>query len=274
MSGFVAMNRDALDHPVIGEAERFRAWFWLVANACWKPTRVRIKGKVVTLERGQLSFSVRYLAESWGWSKSRVDRFLHELAAEGMIAARSKNGTTAGHPAGQGQAVLTICNYDKFQDPAERKRDNHEAQTGTTAGQQRDKEEQGNKGTRNKSENARPSFPCPEGVDPVDWSGLIANREKNRAPLTEAAHRGITNKLDAWEREGWPPGPIVAHAAELGWRTVFPTDEMKANANGRRSQSPRESTREIGERLARRLDGANDSDADRLPRLSAPGRHG
>tara|TARA_R100001086_G_scaffold180400_7_gene100208 strand:- start:3379 stop:4044 length:666 start_codon:yes stop_codon:yes gene_type:complete len=145
MSGFIAIHRTALDHPVIGEPARFYAWFWIVSHACWKPTRVKIRGKVVTLNRGELSFSVRFMGEAWGWSKSRVDRFLSDLRQEGMIETRSKIGTSANHPAGRGQAVIKVCNYDKYQDPQARKRDKREPSSGTTAGQQRDKEEQGNK---------------------------------------------------------------------------------------------------------------------------------
>ena len=77
------------------------------------------------------------------------------------------------------------------------------------------------------------SFPCPPRVDQIDWSALKANRKAKRAALTEGAHRQIVKKLDAWEREGWPPGPIVAFAAERGWTSVFETDEMKnGNATG------------------------------------------
>lgn len=141
MSGFIAMQRDALDHPLLRDAERFRAWFWLVANAAWKPTRARIKGQIVTLERGQLSFSQRFMADAWGWSKSRVDRFIADLREEGMIETCSKNGARSGHVAGQGQAVLTICNYAKYQDPQERDWGNVEPESGATAGQQRGKEE-------------------------------------------------------------------------------------------------------------------------------------
>lgn len=85
----------------------------------------------------------------------------------------------------------------------------------------------------------RDEFPCPEGVDPVDWQGLIANRKAKRAGLSEAAHRQITNKLQTWASAGWPPGPIVAHAAERGWTSVFETDEMKGNRNGDRTGNPR-----------------------------------
>ncbi|WP_374412719.1 hypothetical protein [Novosphingobium colocasiae] len=138
MTGFIVMDRGALDHPLLKDADRFRAWFWLIANAAWKPTRTRIKGTMVEIDRGDLTFSVRFLAERWGWSKSRVDRFLSDLRGEGMIETRSKIGTTAGHVAGHGQSIITICNYDKYQSSQGADRDNAEPEIGTTAGQQRD----------------------------------------------------------------------------------------------------------------------------------------
>lgn len=148
MSGFIAMQRDALDHHILRDGERFRAWFWIVANACWKPSKARIKGHTVELERGELSFSVRFLAENWGWSKSRVDRFLSDLRTEGMIETRSKSGTSAGHKAGQGQSIIKVCNYAKYQDAELGLRDKREPISGTSAGQARDKEEEGKKGIK------------------------------------------------------------------------------------------------------------------------------
>jgi hypothetical protein len=144
VSGFAVIHRRALDHPLLGDAARLGAWTWLIASACWKPARVKIKGEIVHLERGELSFSQRFLAEKWGWSKSRVDRFIAELRAEGMITTRSKIGASAGHNAGQGQAIISICNYAKYQDIPDNARGNGEPQGGATAGQQRGKEEQGN----------------------------------------------------------------------------------------------------------------------------------
>jgi len=160
MSGFVVMHREALDHPLLRDGERFRAWFWLVANAAWKPTKARIKGTIVELARGELTFSVRFLAENWGWSKSRVDRFIADLRDEGMIETRTKSGTTsgtnAGHNAGQGQSIITICNYAKYQDVKEPSRDNDNQKSGQVAGQQRDKEEQGNNIPSSEDEGASP----------------------------------------------------------------------------------------------------------------------
>jgi len=100
------------------------------------------------------------------------------------------------------------------------------------------------------------AFPCPDGVDPVDWDGLKANRKAKRAALTEGAYRQITAKLDRWHRDGWPPGPIVAHAAERGWTTVFETDEMKGQSNGRQNSSynGKQSLVDTARGVAERLD--------------------
>src|SRR3546814_9730526 len=106
MGGYVAMSREWLEHDIFdGDVfSRRDAWAWLIASAAWRQTKARIKGHSVDLERGELSYSVRFMAEKWGWSKSAVDRFLKLLTREGMISMRSKTGTTAGHPAGQGRS--------------------------------------------------------------------------------------------------------------------------------------------------------------------------
>lgn len=90
------------------------------------------------------------------------------------------------------------------------------------------------------SKRAKPfQFVCPDGVDPLDWQALIANRKQKRAALSEGAYRQIINKLERWANDGWPPGPIVANAAERGWTTIFETDEMKGKKNGQQTASGR-----------------------------------
>ena len=229
MSGFIAMSRDALGHPVIGDPERFYAWFWLVSNAAWKPTRARISGQVATLEVGELSFSVRFLAEAWGWSKSRVDRFLSELRQEGMIETCSKIGTEAGQKAGQGQSVITICNYAKYQDPKGRKRDSTAPNSGTAAGQQRDKEEQGNKGTiEPNGSNARTSAPeKPDDVSDDVWRDFKRHRAK---------HGGISDRVVAGfrreaDKAGWPLERAMDESITQGWRG-FKAEYVKGKNNG------------------------------------------
>ena len=87
----------------VGEPySRGEAWLWLIESACWKATKAKIKGQVVALQRGQLSFSIRFLAEKWGWDKMKVQRFLTELKAQRMIAQAPKSDTTNETTIGQG----------------------------------------------------------------------------------------------------------------------------------------------------------------------------
>lgn len=174
--GFIVIRRGWRENPIFkGEFSRGEAWLWLIENACWKPSRTRVKGETITLERGELSFSVRFLADAWGWSKSRVDRFLADLRAENMIETRSKIGThgeqKSGHAAGQGQSIICICNYRKYQDLGDVDRDNlwdnSRTKNGTTAGQQRDKEEPRNQGTKEEVQRPRRSQAY-VGSDPAE----------------------------------------------------------------------------------------------------------
>ena len=114
MSGFATIQRDARKHPLFhGDADRFGAWVWLILGAAWKPTPFDIAGKTVTLERGQICVSIRQLGDEWGWSKSKVDRFLTRLETETMIERK----------AGQGRCIITICNYEKYQEQRDTDRD-------------------------------------------------------------------------------------------------------------------------------------------------------
>jgi hypothetical protein len=96
-----------MDHRVFGTEpySRRAAWCWLIEHAVFRPTKIFIAHAPVTLERGQLSFSLRYLAEAWRWSKSSVSRFIIELNNETMIGTMNFRK----------QLIITICNYDKFQ---------------------------------------------------------------------------------------------------------------------------------------------------------------
>lgn len=153
MSGYIKLHRGWRDSSIFrGEFSRSDAWIWLIENAAWKPTRARIKGVTVEIGRGELTFAQRFMAEQWGWSKSRVDRFIAELRAEGMIETRSKIGAISGHKAGQGQAILKLCNYDKYQSRDEAERGNGDPKIGATAGQQRGKEEEGEEDKKKEQE--------------------------------------------------------------------------------------------------------------------------
>lgn len=116
---FYQMHRGWMDHPAFGKEpySRAQAWCWLIENAVWKETRVPVEGGILTLRRGQVAFSLRYLAKAWRWqTDKRVRVFLSSLTSDEMVRIESGPKTDAGKDAGR--TVLTICNYAKYQVPA------------------------------------------------------------------------------------------------------------------------------------------------------------
>ena len=134
MTGHYRMQRGWMEHQFFGREPftRAQAWCWLIEKAAWKD-RTQSTGKdYVSVRRGEYATSVRFLAERWQWSKSRVQRYLAGLESEGMaerrvIDACSKCGTASGTPL----TVISICNYDIYQASA----DNGGTPSGTAAGQ-------------------------------------------------------------------------------------------------------------------------------------------
>lgn len=107
MSGWYRLHRGWMDDPLFrGEPfNRRDAFLWLVEQAAFRRMPVMVSGKEIVLERGQLTYSTRYLAKAWKWDEKRVRRWLATAAASQKIAA----STAAG------QTLITICNYDDFQ---------------------------------------------------------------------------------------------------------------------------------------------------------------
>ncbi len=166
MSGFFVMHRGWRDNPIFrGEFSRADAWTWLIEKACWKPTKFDVKGKTITLDRGQLCVSRDLLATTWGWSPSAVERFLTRLQTEQMI----------GRETGQGKSVITISNYTKYQDVGNQTGQETGRQTGQRSDRDRTAKEQGNKGTIEEEPNGSPSQSVRDAAAPteVDLGKLV-----------------------------------------------------------------------------------------------------
>lgn len=170
MTGFYRMQRGWVDHPVFGSPKREpfdkrSAWAWLIDRAAWQSTRASINGRIVELQRGQLTASVRFLAETWGWSKSKVSDFCPALVRNNMITYTTRTG----------QMVITICNYDKYQ--AQQPSDPDEERTG--AGQAPDT---GRTNKKEVKEGKKESPPIGPPHDPP----AKASRRKPKVPLPDA----------------------------------------------------------------------------------------
>ncbi len=134
MSGVFAVARSIFDHPLFAADEPFterEAWIWLISEAAWMATRVRVGHALVSLDRGEVSHSIRFLADKWRWHRARVERFLKRLKTETMIGTRIEDGVT----------VIRLCKYNEYQRVSLPGKTQSETQTETVARQSRDREE-------------------------------------------------------------------------------------------------------------------------------------
>ena len=148
--GFVAVPRAILtDNRFASEPfTEVQAFLNLVADAGWKPRRVRLARGAVDLQRGQLLASTRFLAERWQWPEPRVRRFLNRLsgrrANDAQTAPQSdaQIGTQSdalidAQPTRDG-TIITIRKYDTFQKLPQTTNDENDAQSDAQIGTQSD----------------------------------------------------------------------------------------------------------------------------------------
>ena len=115
MQGYIKIDRSILYHPALYKRGQVfcekGAFLWLLLEASFVDRKYRIKDKEIYLKRGQLCCSLSYMAEAWGWDKSKVQRFLDKLKQFDTITTDTLSDTPIDTP-----NVLTICHYDKYQD--------------------------------------------------------------------------------------------------------------------------------------------------------------
>lgn len=199
--GFYLMHRGWQDNPAFNDEpfSRRDAWVWLIENANFAPGKVGVKGKTVAVGRGQLCYSLRYMAKAWKWDEARVRRFLARLEADAMI----RSVTDAG------QTLITVCNYDEYQAP-ERVADATPDAAPTQQRRDADaNQNEGNKGKNNTEANA-------SGAGAPD----DARSDKDRvwgAGLTWLAREADTNRDELRSLVGkW----IKDHGAARVWQLM------------------------------------------------------
>lgn len=105
--GYILLHRKLFDNKYYF-AQSFTkssAWIDLLLLANHKQSYFEIRGIGVPVNRGQLAYSQKTLAQRWRWSINRVKRYLHGLKMDAQIDYQNTNVTT----------LITILNYDTYQ---------------------------------------------------------------------------------------------------------------------------------------------------------------
>lgn len=110
-AGFIYLHRSLHSHWIAARSEHLAAWIDLLMLANWKDRKQPVVGGVVVVPRGSCLASERFLQKRWKrWgfrSRMMVRTYLRHLEQDAMIerAEISPRDT-----------MLTICNYDAYQD--------------------------------------------------------------------------------------------------------------------------------------------------------------
>ena len=123
-----------------------QAWIDLILTANHRAEKLFLDGDLITVERGDKVTSLRRLSDRWGWSVSKVSRFLDLLEQDGMIVQKRDTKKT----------VLTLVNYGKYQGQRDSKKTGSEHDRNTVV--TRSKTNKNNKEyIKNEEEGARAS---------------------------------------------------------------------------------------------------------------------
>ena len=106
--GFIKLYRKTVE-SWLWEQKPFspgQAFIDLILSANHKTKKFPFNGKMVKVERGSFITSEVKLMDRWGWSKSKLRRFLSALVDDEKICKKTDSKKT----------TLTICNYETYQE--------------------------------------------------------------------------------------------------------------------------------------------------------------
>lgn len=106
--GWISIHRKIQDNKIWEDKpfSRGQAWIDLLLLANHEDNKIIFNGSLVEIKRGEKITSLRKLSERWGWSITKVKKFLNLLSNENMIIYKSDNKKT----------TYSIVNYDVYQD--------------------------------------------------------------------------------------------------------------------------------------------------------------
>ena len=105
INNYIPVSRTIFEHPFWCEDRvysRLEAWLDII----FEDAELLIGSRLITVKRGQLPVSLRYLAERWKWSTKKVNNFLDLLILARMVTKETPKET--------GQTLLTVCNYGRY----------------------------------------------------------------------------------------------------------------------------------------------------------------
>lgn len=260
MGGVFAVARSIWDDDDFADepfTER-QAMIWLVGAAAWREKTVRINAVPVKVCRGEFCFAERFLATKWGWTKSRVHRFLNRLSDRGIVSTRtsepgfSKNGEKSNQDRTIGRTstkVYKLNKYNEFQVLWKPGEPTSEPAPEPSPNQVRTKEEEHLK--QDKIDISKDISYLSPPLDEEHAREVIAYRKKRKQSNSKLALTRLANQLSLYER----PNEGAAEMMVRGWKGFDP-EWMKSIPRGTGPPAKEKHFRNVVEQHIQEVDSA------------------
>lgn len=212
--GWIKLHRKMEDHwlyPTGREFTEYEAWQDLLLQANHKPSKVRVKNKVLICHRGESLRSIKQWARRWRWSKSKVYRFFSLLEDDNMIKTQSERVTTR----------VKVCNYNTYQ--KSRNADETQSEQSRNEPETTPDTNKNEKNEKNKTSAPAREETLPEKIEQAGsvkeladlWFGVL--KERNLWP-TVSQQEMIQHQMNKWGLG--KSKRIVEIAAQNGWKSL------------------------------------------------------
>lgn len=106
-TGWIKIHRQLMDREdyFCPKFDEVHAWIDLLLIANYEDTTKVIRGIKKEVHRGEISESISWFCERWGWGRNTVVNFFKKLEAEKQIILQKSNV----------QNTVAIVNYERFQ---------------------------------------------------------------------------------------------------------------------------------------------------------------
>jgi len=198
-NGYCYAYRNSWTHPAFNNLREAAIWNFLYQNAFWEDGERNFNGHTFSLKRGQIVVSISFLAKGFGMTEKGVRVVIQKLIKLGMLG---KQGASKG-------TILTICNYDKFQDSKKTK-----GEQGGKRGASGGRAEGDNKKELSKEGTKVNNLYRPDNISDQTWEDFEDLRKRKRAPITKTAMKLIAKQADL---AGYSIEDVLQECCARGW---------------------------------------------------------
>ena len=234
MAGWIKLHRKMVDWEWYTDAKVFRLFIHLILTVNYEYSRYR--GHLIP--RGSRVFGRLKLSEETGLSEQELRTALDKLKSTSEITIKSTNKFS----------IVTVCNYDKYQQldndnqpasqPSTQPTTNQPLTTSKEVKNIRSKERDS---TGTKPKNGFDLSALPEGISHEIIKAFIEHRATKKAKLTQHALLLACNSAIKCQDElGITPDVALNYAIERGWSTCRPEWIRNAGVDNPKHGTPTE----------------------------------